>query len=109
MRFGTFEASYDNLPRLLGNIVERNLESAFDLFHFPGNMGEPNILQRVFFCLGACVRTFQTCVPVLCIDGTFLTGKYKGQILTAIAVDGNNQVLPVAFAFVKNENISRWY
>ncbi|WVZ89110.1 hypothetical protein U9M48_035563 [Paspalum notatum var. saurae] len=36
-------------------------------------------------------------------------GKYKGTILTAIGVDGNNQVLPVAFAFVENENIDGWY
>ena len=46
---------------------------------------------------------------MLCIDGTFLTGKYKGQILTAIGVDGNNQVLPIAFAFVENENTRSWF
>ena len=38
------------------------------------------------------------------VDATFLTGKYKGQILTAIATDGNNQVLPVAYTFVESEN-----
>ncbi|WVZ61673.1 hypothetical protein U9M48_011510 [Paspalum notatum var. saurae] len=36
-------------------------------------------------------------------------GKYKGTILTAIGVDGNNQVLPVVFAFVENENAESWY
>nr|ADB85343.1 putative transposon protein [Phyllostachys edulis] len=44
----------------------------------------------------------------LMYNGTFLTGKYKGQILTAIATDGNNQVLPVAFAFVESENTDSW-
>ncbi|WVZ53462.1 hypothetical protein U9M48_004401 [Paspalum notatum var. saurae] len=38
-----------------------------------------------------------------------LCRKYKGTILTAIGVDGNNQVLPVAFAFVENENTDSWY
>src|SRR6266540_2670643 len=90
MRFGTYEASYDNLPRMLAKIVERNLESHFDVRHFPSLIGGPSVLQRVFFYLGACVRVFQYSLPVLCIDGTFLTGKYKGQILTAIGVDGNN-------------------
>ena len=42
------------------------------------------------------------------VDGTFLTRKYKGQILTAIATDRNNQVLPVAFAFVESENTKSW-
>src|SRR6266511_3540935 len=72
-------------------------------------IGGPSIFHRAFFCLGACVRAFQYSLPVLCIDGTFLTGKYKGQILMAIGVDGNNQVLPIAFAFVENENTRSWY
>ena len=84
MRFGIYEASYDNLPRMC-------------------------ILQRVFFCLGVCVRAFQYCLPVIGINGTFLTGRYKGQILTAIGVDCNNQIIPLAFAFVENENLDSWY
>jgi hypothetical protein len=46
---------------------------------------------------------------VICIDGIFLTGRYKCQILTAIAVDCNKQIIPVAFAFVENENSESWY
>jgi len=42
------------------------------------------------------------------VDGTFLTGKYKGQILTAIGVDANQQILPLAFAFVEGENKESW-
>jgi hypothetical protein len=30
-------------------------------------------------------------------------------MLTAIAVDGNNQLLPVTFAFVESENTDSWY
>jgi hypothetical protein len=58
IRFGTCEASYDNLPRMLSRIVEMNLESYYDVFHFPNPMGGPTILQRTFFCLGACLRAF---------------------------------------------------
>ncbi|WVZ66532.1 hypothetical protein U9M48_015737 [Paspalum notatum var. saurae] len=108
-RFGTYEDSYDNLPRMLATIAQRNPGTYYDVMHFPNPEGGPSILQRVFFCLGPCVRAFQYCLPLLCIDGTFLTGKYKGTILTAIGVDGNNQVLPVAFAFVENENADSWY
>jgi nitroimidazol reductase NimA-like FMN-containing flavoprotein (pyridoxamine 5'-phosphate oxidase superfamily) len=42
------------------------------------------------------------------VDGTFLTGKYKGQILMAIGQDGNNQIVPLAFAFVESENTESW-
>jgi hypothetical protein len=30
-------------------------------------------------------------------------------MLTAIAADENNQLLPVAFAFVESENTDSWY
>ena len=42
------------------------------------------------------------------VDGTFLTGKYKGQILTAIGVDVENRVVPIAFAFIESENTDSW-
>jgi hypothetical protein len=110
MRFGTYEASYDNLPRLLGVIEERNPGSSYEVKKFP-SIEHPgkSVLQRAFLALHACKMAFVNCCPVLCIDGTFLTGKYRGQILTAIGVDGNNQVLPLAFAFVESENTDSWY
>nr|CAE03903.2 OSJNBb0026I12.11 [Oryza sativa Japonica Group] len=110
MRFGTYEASYDNLPRLLGVIEERNPGSSYEVKKSP-SIEHPgkSVLQRAFLALHACKMAFVNCRPVLCIDGTFLTGKYRGQILTAIGVDGNNQVLPLAFAFVESENTDSWY
>src|SRR5438045_7439379 len=70
MRFGTYEASYDNMPRMLAKIVVRNLGSHFDVKHFPSMIGGSNVFHRAFFCLGACVRAFQYSLPVLCINIT---------------------------------------
>ena len=109
MRFGTYEASYDNLPRMLSQVAARNPGSFYDTYLVPAVTRGQRIMQRAFFCIGACVRAFQFCLPVICIDGTFLTGRYKGQILTAIGVDCNNQIVPLAFAFVENENLDSWY
>nr|ABF95509.1 transposon protein, putative, Mutator sub-class [Oryza sativa Japonica Group] len=110
MRYGTFEASYDNLPRLLATIAQRNNNTYYDLHTFTSVEDRTkSVLQRAFFSLGACINAFVHCRPVLCIDGTFMTGKYRGQILTAIGCDGNNQVLPMAFAFVESENTESWY
>ena len=66
------------------------------------------VLHRLFFSFGVCIQAFTHCRPVICVDGTFLTGKYKGQILTVIGQDGQNQVVPLAFAFVESENIESW-
>ena len=40
---------------------------------------------------------------------TLLTEKYKGQILAIIGMDGNHQMLSLAFAFMENENTDSWY
>ena len=90
MRFGTYEASYDNLPRMLSQVAARNPGSFYDTSLIPTMTRGQSILQRVLFCLGAYVRAFQYCLLILYIDGTFLTGRYKCQILTAIDVDCNN-------------------
>jgi hypothetical protein len=91
MRWGTYEASYDNLPRLLNTIATLNPGSYYDiktynLVSMPGKQ----VLQRAFLALGPTITAFKQCRPVICIDGTFLTGKYKGTIPTAVAADGNN-------------------
>jgi transposase-like protein len=66
-------------------------------------------LQRAFLALEPAIATFKHCRPVICIDGTFLTEKYKGTILTVVAADGNNQLLPLAIAFAEGENGDSWY
>jgi hypothetical protein len=67
------------------------------------------VLQRSFLALGACIQAFKLCRPVICIDDTFLTGKYKGTILTTVAADSNNQLFPLVIAFVEGENGDSWY
>ena len=108
-RFGTYEVSYDNLPRILATICARNSGSYFDIRTLSNQLGSPSILQHAFFTFGLCIFAFSHCWPMLCIDGTFLTGKYKGHILIVIGVDGNNQLLPVAYAFVESEYTDSWY
>ena len=56
MRFGTYEASYDNLPRILSQVAARNPRSFYDTYLVPAVTRGQSILQRTFFCLGACVR-----------------------------------------------------
>jgi hypothetical protein len=61
-------------------------------------------MERAFYSFGACIHAFQWSRPVLYVDGTFLTGKYSWSILTVVGADANNQIIPVAFAFVESEN-----
>ena len=108
-RFGSFQDSYDSVVRLLQTLQARNPGTYVDIQHFlMPEFPTVKVLHRVFFCFAVCIEAFSHCRPVICVDGTFLTGKYRGQILTAIGQDGNNQVVPLAFAFVESENIESW-
>ncbi|KAD6118657.1 hypothetical protein E3N88_09928 [Mikania micrantha] len=46
----------------------------------------------------------------LCLsqDGAHLNGKFKGTIFLAVAMDGNNQILPIAFGIGKTESGESW-
>ena len=108
-RFGTFIDSYDNVVRLLRTLRERNPGTYVDIQHiYLESVPRFKVLHRVFFSFSICIQAFRQCRPLMCVDGTFLTGKYKGQILTAIGVDGNNQIVPLAMAFVESENFESW-
>nr|XP_025888549.1 uncharacterized protein LOC112942118 [Solanum lycopersicum] len=48
--------------------------------------------------------------PRKCIslDGCFLKGVCRGQLLNAVAKDGHNQMLSLAWVVVENENTITW-
>jgi hypothetical protein len=106
----TYEASYDNLPRLLNAIATLNPGSYYDIktYNLVSRPGK-EVLQRAFLALGPAITAFKQCRPVICIDGTFLIGKYKGTIPTGVAADGNNQLLTLAIAIAEGENGDSWY
>ena len=46
--------------------------------------------------------------PIMGLDGCHLKGRFRGQILSAIARDANDNIFPVAFAVVEQENKDSW-
>ena len=60
-------------------------------------------LDRVFWSFKPCINGFNFCKPIVQVDGTFLTGRYHGTLLTATAQDGNRNIFPLAFAIVEGE------
>ena len=54
---------------------------------------------------GACIFDFCTCCRLaIVIDGTHLKEKYKGILFIATAMDGNDQIFPIAFGVGHLEN-----
>ena len=56
MRWGTYEASYHNLPHLLNTLCRRNPSSYFEIKHYTlPDDAMKRVLQRAFFALGSCI------------------------------------------------------
>ncbi|KAL2945292.1 Exocyst complex component 8, partial [Bienertia sinuspersici] len=62
-----------------------------------------------FFSFAAEVRGFlKGCRPIIGFDGAYISGYYKGNQLTAVGIDGNNEISPIAYGIVDNERIESW-
>ncbi|KAL8520262.1 hypothetical protein ACS0TY_010986 [Phlomoides rotata] len=73
---------------------------------------DDNRFDRFYVCWNAMKRAFLGgCRPIVGVDGCFLKSKYGGNLLTAVGVDGNNNLFPVAYAVVDKENgeIREWF
>jgi hypothetical protein len=54
------------------------------------------------------VASFTHCRPIISIDDTFMSGKYKGTLMVAVGITAKSQLLPLAFALVEGENNESW-
>ena len=59
----------------------------------------------MFWTFGPYIRAFSHYKPLVQVDGTHLYGKYRDILLVAVAQDGNQNILPIAFAIVEGETV----
>ncbi|KAJ3705362.1 hypothetical protein LUZ61_009067 [Rhynchospora tenuis] len=77
---------------------------------FISESSEPNValFRMVSWAFGPAIKAFAYCRPVIGIDGTHLSGRYKGKLLTAYGYDADGHVVPLAFALVHEECNETW-
>ncbi|TYK08019.1 uncharacterized protein E5676_scaffold265G001640 [Cucumis melo var. makuwa] len=61
-----------------------------------------------FMALAASIDAWNYCVPVISVDGAAMKNKYLGTLISACTIDGNSQIVPLAFAVVDSENDLSW-
>jgi hypothetical protein len=110
IRWGSWEEAYNRVPRILSAMNYYN--HGMKWFVDTGGMFLQNsvrhVLHHVFWSFAQTEHAFQFCRPVVLVDGTFLTGKYRDTLMMAAAVDPEDQIVPMAFALAKGENNSSW-
>ncbi|KAL5708733.1 hypothetical protein ACHQM5_019499 [Ranunculus cassubicifolius] len=73
------------------------------------NIDQQGYFKRMYVCLDAVKRNWIAgCRPILGLDGCFLKGFCKGQLLTVVGRDGNNNMFLVSWAVVESENKDSW-
>ncbi|KAL4035334.1 hypothetical protein IC575_004018 [Cucumis melo] len=96
---GSPKESY-NLLRRYGEALK--FTNPGTIFHM--ELEDDRFFKYLFMAVGACVRGFLNCIrPIIVMDGTFLKNKYRGQLIVAVCLDGNNQIYPLAFGVVDRE------
>lgn len=69
--------------------------------------------KTYFNCFYVCFKALKEgwlagCRRIIGLDGCFLKTICKGELLSAVGRDGNNQIFPIAWAVVSIENKENW-
>lgn len=102
---GSYKEAYNQLPWLCEKMVETNPGSVATLV-----TRDDLSFHRLFVSFHASLFGFQNgCRPLLFLDTMTLKSRYQGELLTATAVDGNDNIFPVAFAIVDVVSDDNWH
>ncbi|XP_020964015.1 uncharacterized protein LOC107611680 [Arachis ipaensis] len=112
--FGGWEASYEALPIWFEAMCHKEPSAVVHFETMPAYQGDElvgdiRVMHCVFWSYYPCIRSFRHCKPIVQVDGTHLYGKYKGCLLVAVSQDGNNNIVPIAFAIVEGETSDAWH
>ncbi|XP_047263701.1 uncharacterized protein LOC124896216 [Capsicum annuum] len=107
--YSDFQKSFSELPKFFtafqhfnhGTIVEWKHEESMSSL-------EVKTFKFVFWSFKPCIDGFRTCRPVISVDGTHLYGKYEIKLLIVVGINGNDNILPLAFAIIDRESKEAW-
>ncbi|KAG8381900.1 hypothetical protein BUALT_Bualt05G0020900 [Buddleja alternifolia] len=104
---GDISQEYKRLYDYCETVVRKNPTSSMVLK--VDRSCNPPILERMYCCMSGLRDGFlDGCRPIIGLDGCFLKELYKGQMLAAVGRDGNDNLYPIAYAFVEVEKFDTW-
>lgn len=107
---GTFKAQYKLLRDYCQEVLTEMPGSTVRI-DYEDEKADTDVrrFRRVYFCLEPLKLGFAAgCRKVIGLDGAFIKGPYPGQLLTAVGIDANNGIYPLAYAVVEVENYASW-
>ncbi|CAN1295046.1 hypothetical protein LINPERPRIM_LOCUS22696 [Linum perenne] len=107
--FEAYKEEYALLRTYAEELLRVNPGSSFKIMVDTGNPKNEPHFQRMYVCFDALEKGFLAgCRRFISLDGCFLKGLCKGELLTAIGRDANDQMYPIAWSVVEVESKSSW-
>ncbi|KAJ3704999.1 hypothetical protein LUZ61_008704 [Rhynchospora tenuis] len=66
------------------------------------------MFKMAAWAFGPCIEALRWARPVISIDASFLSGRYKGRLFVVAGYDPENHIIPVAFGLAEKEEIISW-
>ncbi|GJV68622.1 transposase, MuDR, MULE transposase domain protein [Tanacetum coccineum] len=96
--------SFEMLPYYCHNLERKNQGTVTRI-----KINEKGVFKMLFIAIGASIRTSLNYLRhLLIIDAAHLKGLYQGTNLVVVGMDGNNQIVPIAFSICKAETGRCW-
>ncbi|KAL3509677.1 hypothetical protein ACH5RR_029078 [Cinchona calisaya] len=107
--YGKYKKQYSKIWDYYEELLKKNPGSTVDIVTVVDEISGKERFQRMYICFEALKRGFREgCRPVIGVDGCHLRGPYPGILLTAVGIDPNDFIYPIAYAVVEIENKNSW-
>ncbi|CAN1131398.1 hypothetical protein LINPERHAP2_LOCUS6379, partial [Linum perenne] len=107
--FGAYEAEYAILRTYAEEILRISPGSSVKIMVDTNNPNNVHHFQRMYICFDSLKKGFLVgCRKIISLDGCFLKGLCKGELLTAVGRDANDQMYIIAWCVVEVESKSSW-
>ncbi|KAJ9544055.1 hypothetical protein OSB04_023762 [Centaurea solstitialis] len=101
---GNHAESFTRLPMYLSNLKRVNPGTRTAI-----RTDSSGRFAECFVALGVSIQTFlENLRPVLIIDAAHLKGEYLGTMFLVVAMDGNNNIVPIALGVGRSETADEW-
>ncbi|KAK4411560.1 hypothetical protein Sango_0229000 [Sesamum angolense] len=107
---GKAEDQFDQLWDYAAELRASNPRSTVIMTMTEGDDGtDRRKFEKLYVCFDALRQGFlHGCRPVIGVDGCHLKGPHGGILLTAVSIDPNNNLYPLAYAVVSGETRESW-
>nr|GEU43164.1 ankyrin repeat-containing protein [Tanacetum cinerariifolium] len=100
--------TFDSKEQIKIVLGRKALDEGFQI-RYPRSDPQRVYAKCIVDAFGAAIRTFVSHIrPLIIIDGAHLKGKFLGTMYLAVVMDGNNQILPLAYGVGKSETFRSW-